>query len=112
MLSDAQEARQDAAFALEPRCGIGAALPLAAFAHHSFAVFFDSQKSISLTGVVTEYKFVNPHGLIVMRGQEQRRRGGAVEDRNQLALDPAPPGLGAGYAEGRRDHHGGRLAGT
>jgi hypothetical protein len=30
-------------------------------------VFFDSQKSITITGVVTEYKFANPHGLIVLQ---------------------------------------------
>jgi uncharacterized protein DUF6152 len=38
-----------------------------AWAHHSFAVFFDSQKSITVTGVVTEFKFVNPHGVIVLK---------------------------------------------
>jgi len=38
--------------------------PGLAAAHHSFAVFFDGQKSISITGVVKEFQFVNPHGLI------------------------------------------------
>jgi len=38
--------------------------PGMAAAHHSFAVFFDGQKSISITGVVKEFQFVNPHGLI------------------------------------------------
>lgn len=33
-------------------------------AHHSFAVFFDSQKSVTISGVVKEFQFVNPHGLI------------------------------------------------
>jgi len=41
--------------------------PVAALAHHSFAVFFDSQKSVTITGVVTEFKFVNPHGVIVLK---------------------------------------------
>jgi hypothetical protein len=36
----------------------------AALAHHSFAVFFDAQKSVSITGVVTGFQFVNPHGVI------------------------------------------------
>jgi hypothetical protein len=35
-----------------------------ALAHHSFAVFFDSQKSVTISGVVQEFQFVNPHGLI------------------------------------------------
>ncbi|HTT03009.1 MAG TPA: DUF6152 family protein [Steroidobacteraceae bacterium] len=33
-------------------------------AHHSFAVFFQTDKTISVTGVVTEFEFKNPHGLI------------------------------------------------
>jgi len=36
----------------------------AARAHHSFAVFFDGQKSVSIKGVVKEFQFVNPHGVI------------------------------------------------
>jgi len=32
-------------------------------AHHSFAVFFDD-KTIEITGSVTEFRFTNPHGLI------------------------------------------------
>lgn len=35
-----------------------------AFAHHSFAAFFDSTKTITLTGKVTEFRFTNPHGTI------------------------------------------------
>jgi len=33
-------------------------------AHHSFAVFFQTDKTIAVTGVVTELQFKNPHGLI------------------------------------------------
>jgi hypothetical protein len=33
-------------------------------AHHSFAVFFQTDKTIAVTGVVTEFRFSNPHGLI------------------------------------------------
>jgi hypothetical protein len=37
----------------------------AAEAHHSFAVFFSSDKDVvSLTGTVTEFHFTNPHGII------------------------------------------------
>ncbi len=35
-----------------------------ALAHHSFAVFFDQDGSVSVTGVVQEFQFRNPHGLI------------------------------------------------
>ena len=35
-----------------------------AFAHHSFAVFFDHEKSITIHGTVTEFQFRNPHGIV------------------------------------------------
>ena len=35
-----------------------------AAAHHSFAVFFDETKSVSVSGSVTEFRFTNPHAVI------------------------------------------------
>ena len=35
-----------------------------AFAHHSFAVFFDDQTVIQITGNVTDFRFTNPHAII------------------------------------------------
>ena len=35
-----------------------------AFAHHSFAVFFDDQTIIQVTGSVTDFRFTNPHAII------------------------------------------------
>ena len=35
-----------------------------AAAHHSFAVFFDETKSVTVTGSVTEFRFTNPHAII------------------------------------------------
>jgi hypothetical protein len=40
------------------------ALPALAFAHHSFAVFFESDRMIKIEGTVEEFQFRNPHGLI------------------------------------------------
>ena len=37
-----------------------------AVAHHSFAVFFDGDKTVAVTGKVTEFKFANPHGTIAL----------------------------------------------
>jgi hypothetical protein len=99
---------------------IGASLPLSAFAHHSFAVFFDAQKSVTLTGVVTEYKFVNPHGLIVL---DVKKPDGVVEQWKIETNSPsilrrrgwAPDTLKAGETitvegwPGRNDAHYARL---
>jgi hypothetical protein len=38
----------------------------AAAAHHSFAVFFEPEGSVSATGVVTEWNFRNPHASITI----------------------------------------------
>jgi Family of unknown function (DUF6152) len=56
---------------------VGLALLLAntAGAHHSFAVFFNTDaKLVKLTGVVRDFQFRNPHGVItivVPRGQDE-----------------------------------------
>ena len=35
-----------------------------AAAHHSFVVFFDDGKSVTVNGAVTAFKFTNPHAII------------------------------------------------
>jgi Family of unknown function (DUF6152) len=50
-----------------PKAGgalISIALAMPALAHHSFAVFFDADKSITVKGTVVEFLFRNPHGII------------------------------------------------
>lgn len=36
----------------------------AAVAHHSFAVFFDPDRAVTVRGTVVDFQFRNPHGLI------------------------------------------------
>src|SRR5215831_18380511 len=38
----------------------------AAMSHHAFSPVYDSQHEITVTGVVTEFKFVNPHAMMSM----------------------------------------------
>src|SRR5687767_13947715 len=38
----------------------------AARAHHSFAVYFDASKEVTIRGKVTAFRFTNPHGLVVL----------------------------------------------
>jgi hypothetical protein len=97
-----------------------ASLPVAALAHHSFAVFFDGSKSITLTGVVTQFKFVNPHGLIVL---QVKNKDGVAEEWKVETNSPsilrrrgwAPDSLTAGETvtidgwPGRNDSHYARL---
>src|SRR5262245_63963159 len=37
-----------------------------AAAHHSFAPVYDGNRVITVTGVVTQFKFVNPHAMMFM----------------------------------------------
>ena len=43
-----------------------AAAASTAQAHHSFAVYFDSSKDVTIKGKVTAFRFTNPHGTIVL----------------------------------------------
>jgi hypothetical protein len=40
--------------------------PRIAGAHHSFAAVYDDKRTMSVTGIVTEFRFVNPHALMAM----------------------------------------------
>ena len=47
------------------------------YAHHSFAVHYDSSKPITKEGVVTDFRFTNPHGILMLdvtnaRGVKER----------------------------------------
>jgi len=35
-------------------------------AHHAFTPVYDEKRSITVTGVVTEFRFVNPHAMMSM----------------------------------------------
>ena len=52
------------------------AIPAAAFAHHSFAVFFDPQKSVTISGTVTAFRFTNPHGTVAL---DVKKADGTIE---------------------------------
>jgi hypothetical protein len=42
-----------------------------ATAHHSFAVFFDTDNQLrKVTGVVKEFRFTNPHGIVTLAVSE------------------------------------------
>jgi hypothetical protein len=56
----------------------GALAAVPAVAHHSFAAFFnDEQGIVTIRGVVTEFSFKNPHGLIRLNVKNE---AGAVEE--------------------------------
>lgn len=40
-------------------------IPVAA-AHHSFAPVYDGKRQVTVSGVVTQFKFANPHALMYM----------------------------------------------
>src|SRR5690606_20777149 len=52
--------------ALAAAVALACVVPAAAMAHHSFAVYFDPDKEVSITGKVTAFRFTNPHGTVVL----------------------------------------------
>ena len=93
-----------------------------AAAHHSFAVFFDETKSVTVTGSVTEFRFTNPHAIIEIarktpQGQVEtwraetnavtllRRRGWTAESLKAgdvVTIDGWPSRDGSPYLRVRR----------
>jgi hypothetical protein len=66
-----------------------AGLPLAALAHHSFAVFFDESRMVTISGTVTEFAFRNPHGLIRLnvRGKDGKEEVWRAETNSPSILE-------------------------
>ena len=57
---------------------LGAMSCAPAIAHHSFAVFFDSEDGVvSVRGTVTQFNFTNPHGVIRLNVKD--KSGAVVE---------------------------------
>jgi hypothetical protein len=93
-----------------------------AAAHHSFAVFFDDTKNVSVSGSVTEFRFTNPHAIIEITrrtplGQTEtwraetnavtllRRRGWTAESLkvgDMVTIDGWPSRDGSHYLRVRR----------
>jgi hypothetical protein len=48
-----------------------ASCPLPALAHHSFAVHYVGSKLVNVSGVVQEFRFHNPYGMIVIDATNQ-----------------------------------------
>ncbi len=113
--------------------GLAGATAGAAQAHHSFAVYFDPGKEVTITGKVTEFRFTNPHGTIVLdvtdaqgRTRQWRaetnapvvlqRRGwtrSSVRPGDVLTIDGWPSRDGKPYIRLRSAvHQDGRLVGT
>ena len=121
---------------MSARVLIAAALclvPVVAAAHHSFAVYFDGAKDVTIRGKVTAFRFTNPHGLIVLdvadaqgRVRQWRaetnapvvlqRRGwtrASLKAGDEVTIDGWPSRDGKPYMRLRRAVHAdGRLVGT
>jgi hypothetical protein len=96
-----------------------------ASAHHSFAVFFDTDaKLVTVTGVVRDFQFRNPHGVITLsvpKGKEQitwraetnspsilRRRGWAPDSLHvgdKVTLEGWPARDGTRYLRLKSAHY-------
>src|SRR5690606_39896269 len=60
--------------------------PSISYAHHSFAAFFTSDRTVRVTGRVTSFRFQNPHGTIAL---EVRDADGGVQEWRAETNAPA-----------------------
>ena len=51
----------------------GIAVASVAEAHHSYSALFDSSKTVTISGEVTEFQFQNPHGYILVTVTSEAR---------------------------------------
>jgi hypothetical protein len=56
-----------------------------AVAHHSFANIYDSTRSITLEGVVSEFQFVHPHPFLVIEVASAESWRAEMDNRFELA---------------------------
>ncbi len=43
-------------------------------AHHAFAAEYDAKKTVTVSGVVTEFKWSNPHAWVYVQGKDELGR--------------------------------------
>ena len=55
---------------------VSALIPTRGYTHHSFAAHYDLKHEVRFEGIVTDYRFINPHVLIML---ETRNEDGQVE---------------------------------
>src|SRR5580704_11217968 len=79
----------------------------AALAHHSFSPF-DLGNSTELEGTVMEFKFINPHTYIVLKGKGPEGRD--LDARRPASHVPGPGRLDQGDPQARRPDQGDGLA--
>lgn len=54
-------------------------------AHHSFGAIYDSERQITVEGVVTEFAFVHPHPMLYIVDEAERKWRLEMDNRFELA---------------------------
>jgi hypothetical protein len=57
----------------------------AALAHHSFAGIYDSARSVTLEGTVSEFRFVHPHPMLIVAVAGNESWRAEMDNRSELA---------------------------
>jgi hypothetical protein len=64
---------------------------IAAQAHHAISSYYDSSKPATIQGVITEFRFVNPHPFVMMEVTDARGAGQGwkleMDNRSELAAE-------------------------
>jgi hypothetical protein len=59
-----------------------------ALAHHSFAVFFNEDRTVAITGEVMDFQFRNPHGVlrVIVKGKQGAKEEWRIETNSPSIL--------------------------
>jgi hypothetical protein len=66
--------------------GLLGAMPVLAAAHHSFAAYYDPEKTQVIEGVAKSFRFTNPHGILIL---EVTNDAGEIETWTMETTSPS-----------------------
>ena len=74
--------------------------------HHAFSPVYDAKRTITIDGVVTQFRFVNPHAMMLLDVKDKSGKTATwnVEFAGRLNLEEV--GLDRGVDQGRRARQG------
>ena len=78
----------------------GVAIAAPSFAHHSFAVDYDANKPVKVTGVVTKVEWTNPHAHYYIDVMDEQGKRDQLELRAGYDQRPAATRMDQQSAQG------------
>jgi hypothetical protein len=76
-------------------------------AHHAFAAEYDEHRHVTISGMVTTFKWINPHAWLYVEGKDKDGKVANWRFENGQSGRPCFAGMDKGGVEDGRSSHGG-----